>query len=334
MSKKINTTSIGLFIVTGVALGVIGLLLFSSSKMFSKTRDLIVYFSESLNGLNEGAPVKYRGVTIGSVKRVMIRFNQATNDQAMPVILEIQEKLVHERLGDEAGVVFYARLHGEQARAERIKQGLRASLQTESLVTGVLYVDMRMNPKATPPVFHQLTNIYNEVPSEPTQIQQLFENLGSLDLKSLQTNVNNLIIRLDTTVGQLKMADINAGVTNLLGSVNRLVTDPDITNALASVRPTLDQYRELGAKVTSKVDPLADSITNSLAEADRALAQIRGAGANLRTMLAPDSPVLNELDRTLEQLAAAGQSIASLADFLKQHPNALIAGRKLPKQQP
>ena len=73
MSKKINTTSIGLFIVIGVALGVTGLLLFSSSKLFSRTHEFIVYFDESLNGLNEGAPVKYRGVTIGSVKRVMVQ---------------------------------------------------------------------------------------------------------------------------------------------------------------------------------------------------------------------------------------------------------------------
>ena len=334
MSKKINTTSIGLFIVTGVALGVIGLLLFSSSKLFSKTREIIVYFNDSLNGLNEGAPVKYRGVTVGSVKRVMVRFNQATNDNAMPVILEIEDKLVHQRLGDAAGALYYARATEDQVRESRIKQGLRASLQTESLVTGVLYVDLRINPHAAPPVFHQLDKIYNELPSEPTQIQQLFENLGSLDIKSLQTNLNGLIIRLDTTVGDLKMADINAGVTNLLFSVNRLVTDPDITNGLAALRPTLDQYRELGAKITGKVDPLADSLTNSLAGADHALAQIRGAGENLRRVLAPDSPILGELDRTLAQLAAAGQSISSLADFLKEHPNALIAGRKLPKQQP
>ena len=56
-----------------MALGVTGLLLFSSSKLFTQTRDSIVYFNESLNGLNEGAPVKYRGVTIGSVKRVMVQ---------------------------------------------------------------------------------------------------------------------------------------------------------------------------------------------------------------------------------------------------------------------
>ena len=57
MSQKINTTTIGLFIVTGVALAVIGLLLFSSSRMFNKSHDFIAYFNESLNGLNEGAPV-------------------------------------------------------------------------------------------------------------------------------------------------------------------------------------------------------------------------------------------------------------------------------------
>ena len=329
MSKKINTTSLGLFIVAGVALGVTGLLLFSTSKLFSTTRDVIVYFNESLNGLNEGAPVKFRGVTIGSVKRVMVRFNQANNDYTMPVILQIEEKLVRERLGDRAGQMFLQR-----TTEERIKSGLRASLQTESLVTGVLYVDIRINPKAPPPVVHQLKKIYVEFPTEQTQFQQLFENLGSLDLKSLQTNLNGLIIRLDTTVGELKMGDINAGVTNLLASVNRLVTDPDITNALAALRPTLDQYRELGAKVTSQVDPLVGNVTNTLAEANHALAQIRGAGENLRTMLAPDSPVRNDLDLALEQLAGAAQSISSLVDFLKQHPNALITGRELPKRKP
>jgi paraquat-inducible protein B len=195
-------------------------------------------------------------------------------------------------------------------------------------------VGIDMDPKASDPVFHQLEKRYPEVPTEPTKTQQLFNNLASLDIKSLQTNLTGLISQLRSTVDELKMADINAGVTNLLASVNRLVADPDITNALASVRPTLDQYRELGSKLTGKIDPLADSVTNSLAEANRALAQIRGAGENLRTMLAPDSPVRNDLDLALEQLAGAAQSISSLVDFLKQHPNALIAGRQLPKTKP
>jgi len=303
MSKKINTTSIGLFIVTGVALGVTGLLLFSSSKMFSRTYEQIVYFDGSLNGLHEGAPVKYRGVTVGSVKRVMVRFNQADDDHAMPVLIEIEDKLVHQVLGDKAGELFYARAAEEVVRLERIKAGLRATLQTESLVTGVLYVDIHTDPNASPAVFHQLKKIYPELPSEPTKIQQLFENLASFDINSLQTNLNGLIIRLDTTVGQLKMADINAGITNLLASINRLVANPDLTNSLAAIPPTL-------------------------AEANRALSQIRGASENLRTLIAPDAPLPHDLDQALHQLTAATQSLSVLLDFLKQHPNALITGRE------
>ena len=326
MSKKINTTSIGLFIVTGLALGVTGLLLFSSSKLFTHTKDAIVYFNESLNGLSEGAPVKYRGVTVGSVKRVMVRFNQASNDFAMPVLLELEEKLMQERMGDDAAIIFT-----ESALTERTKLGLRASLQSESLVTGVLYVDVRINTNAPPPFFHQLKKIYPELPTEPTQIQQLFNNLASLDIKSIERNLNTLLVRLDTTVSELKMAEISHGITNLLTSVDRLASSPDITNALAELRLTLDQYRELGVKLTSKVDPLSDSITNSLAEANRALVQIRGAGENARILLAPDSPFRNELDLALQQLASAAESISALVEFLKQHPNALISGRVTPK---
>ena len=329
MSKKANTTSIGLFIVTGLALGVIGLLLFSSLKTFSKTLDVIVYFNDSLNGLREGAPVKFRGVTIGSVKRVMVRFNQAPDDFALPAICAIEEKLVRERLGEGSAEFFTSR-----AMEERIQAGFRASLQTESLVTGVLYIDTRFNPKAPPPVFHQLEKIYPEIPTEPTQIQQLFENLASFDIKSLQTNLNGLILRLDHTIGEFNASEINRGITNLLCSVNAFVTSADLTNALARIPPTLDQYRELAAKVTSKIDPLSDSITNTLVEAKRALGQMRGAGENLRLMLAPDSPVRNDLDLALAHLAGAAHSVSALADFLREHPNALIVGRRLPNQKP
>lgn len=328
MSKKINPTSIGLFIVTGVALGVAALLLFGSSKWFTHAREFIVYFDDSVNGLNEGAPVKFRGVTVGSVKRVMVRYNQATNDNAMPVILEIQDALIRERL-EEADTVF-----SEGSLMARIKAGLRASLQTESLVTGVLYVDIRPNPKAPPAVFHQLEKRLPEIPTEPTDIQRLFDNLASLDVKSIETNLNSLLVRLDSTVGSLRMAEISHEITNLLASVNRLVTDPDLTNGLAGIRPTLDQYRELGARLTDQVDPLAYRLTNLLAGADRAVAQFRGAAENLRTLLAPESALRGGLDQTLTDLGAAAQSINALVDFLKRNPNAIIVGRDLiPKKQ-
>ena len=329
MSKKVSTTSIGLFMVTGFALGVGGLLLFSSSSLFSHTQDQIVYFDNSLSGLNEGAPVKYRGVTIGSVKRVMIRFNQAPNDFSLPVIIELEDQLLRERLGDEGTHEF------SQASMERdVRRGLRATLQTDSLLTGVLYIGLDVQPDAPPPVFHQLEKVYVEVPSKPTQTQELMTNLASLDIKGIEKNLNALLVSLNTSVSDLQLGEVRAEVTNVLRSADRVLSAPEIKSDLVALRATLDQYRVLAQKLNSRVDPLADSVTNTLAEADRALTQARGAAENLRIQLGPDAPLPANLDQTLRQLSEAVQSLSTLLELLEQHPNALISGRQNPQEKP
>jgi paraquat-inducible protein B len=329
MSKKISTTTIGLFIVVGVALLVLGLLLFSSSNLFSRTQDGIVYFDKSLNGLEEGAPVKYRGVTVGSVKRVMIHFNQAPDDYALPVIIEVQRKLVLGRFGDESMLAFTP-----ESMEGRVRNGLRATLQTESLVTGVLFVGLDFEPNAPPPVFHQLEKIYVEIPSEQTDVQQLMNNIASLDLKSIERNLNALLINLNSSINSLHTAQIHDDITKMLGSVDRLLSSQDLKSDLAAVHTTLDEYRLLGGKLNNRVEPLADDFTKTLAEADRALTQVRGAAQNVRIQLAPDAPLPNDLDQALRQLSDAVQSLSSLLDLLKQHPNALITGREKLEKKP
>src|SRR4051812_25761082 len=97
MSKKANPTVIGLFFVFGLALGIAGLLLFSSRARFHPKQKSILYFDAALKGLNAGAPVKFRGVTIGSVSELLIRHNQAPDDYAMPVIIAIDKKLAQSK---------------------------------------------------------------------------------------------------------------------------------------------------------------------------------------------------------------------------------------------
>src|SRR4051794_22815455 len=162
MSKKANPTFIGLFILVGLALGVGGLLLFSSSKLFTRTKDYIVYFNVSLNGLNEGAPLKLRGVTIGTVKRVMIHYNQADDDTAMPVIVALQENLLTSRLGSKSSELIQRGLEG------KVSSDFRARLKAESLLTGVLYIDVEQVSNAPPAVYHELEKIYPEIPTRPT----------------------------------------------------------------------------------------------------------------------------------------------------------------------
>src|SRR5262249_23319070 len=136
-----------------------------------------------------------------------------------------------------------------------IHHGFRARLDAESLVTGILYIDLAMISNAPPPQYHQVTPEYQEIPTMPTEVQQLLSNLAHFHVGRLQENLNKLLTQVDSKLAELNVADINAGITNLLGSANRLVTSEDLTSSLASLRQTLDRAHILVKHVDNYVDP-------------------------------------------------------------------------------
>lgn len=327
MSKKVNPTAVGLFIMIGLALGVGGVILFGSWKMFTKTEKYILYFNASVKGLNPGAPVRFRGVTVGSVVETLIHHNQAADDTDMPVIIEVDETLVQKKTDRSIS------LSEDTSLGKLIKLGMRGELQAQSLLTGVLYVELDMHPHAPPAKFHQVKPEYKEIPTIPTQIQALIENLADIDFKKTMDQLSTVLTRLDTSLSGLKVTDINNGLTNLLVSVNRVVQSPSLTNSLSSFHRTLDEYRLLSETVRAKVDPLANGADATLKQAQATLAELRQSLQNVRDMLAPQAPLRRDLAVTMDEVAEAARSLRALADFLNRNPNALLSGRKPPEQK-
>ena len=324
--KTSNPTALGVFLVIGLALGVAGVLIFSSGNLFHQQQKSILYFDGSLKGLNSGAPVKFRGVTIGKVDQVLIRHNQARDDYAMPVIIAVDKKLVQAKSDVNLQIDNQALLN------ENIRRGFRGRLDAESLVTGVLYVSLDIISDAPPPVVHQLRPEYSEIPTMPSQVQRLLDHLEQLDLPGISAKLSALLTRLDTSLGHLDLPQINAGVTNLLGAANHLLTTPDLTNSIAAARRTLENAQALLARIDGRVDPLADSLTNTLFEAQKTLADVRRGAQHLSDLLGPDNSFGSDLTQALEQVGNAGRAVADLAEFLQRNPNALLAGRKKPKE--
>jgi len=278
--------------------------------------------------LNPGAPVKFRGVTIGKVAEVLIRHNQASNDLSMPVIVSIDKKLAQSKSDEQLEI-------GSEARLSLlIQQGFRGGLDAESLVTGVLYVALDIVPNAPAPQFHQLTPEYQEIPTMPTPIQQLLANLAHLDIGGLPQKLNTLVTRLDTILGQLNVAELNAGATNLLGAAYQLLSTLDLTNSIIAVKRTLNNAEALLKRIDGRVDPLADNITNTLYDAQKALADLRLGIQNFAGLLGPDASFRSDLRQALEELSHASRAIADLAEFLQHNPNAVLSGRKRPKAEP
>lgn len=328
MSKKANPTIVGFFVVVGLALAAGGVVLFGSAGWFAPTEQYILYFDASLLGLNPGAPVKFRGVTIGSVKDVLIRFQQAEQDLHMPVIIEINEDLMQAKSDRTIRLDDTGRIN------ELIERGLRARLQAQSLVTGLLFVELEVIPGAPPPVFHQQKKVYKEVPTISTDIQQLLSNLAQLDIKELSDKLTSILDKLDTSLGELQVREISQGITNLLVSVRALVVSPDMTNSLAAVASTLEEYRHFAETLRSKVDPLSGQAASTLEETRRTLAELRMGTQDLRDLVAPEAPFRTELVQALDQLGHAAKSLADLAEFLNRNPNAILSGRKPPQPAP
>jgi len=318
MSKKANPTVIGMFIVTGVVLGVIGLIVFSSGNLFSRKQKYILYFDGSVKGMNKGAPVQLKGVTIGVVVDVYISHNQKPGDNSSPVIIEVDEAMLRERTDARVNI-------GDKQKVdELVAKGLRGKLDAASFVTGVLMVQLDFEAHPSPPVYHQIKPEYIELPTEPTTIEVLLANLAKVDIKGMAEKLDSILARLDTTLGDLNVKAINAGITNLLASLDRTINSPELSNSLTSLHRTLDNFGALAKNID----------TNTLVQVQATLTDLRVAVQGISTMVAPDAPVQTELAGALQQLSNAARSITELTEFLKRNPDALITGRNPPKEKP
>src|SRR4029434_9588170 len=108
-------------------------------------------------------------------------------------------------------------------------------------------VGLEMVPNAPPPVFHQLKPEYDEIPTLPSEVEQLMATLphllgalAHLDVCGLSEKLSSVLTRADTSLSQLSIPEINAGVTNLLTAANNVVANPNLTNSFAALKQTLN----------------------------------------------------------------------------------------------
>ena len=322
MSKKANPTLIGVFITVALALAVAGILYFSSSRLFTNTTEYILYFDASLTGLDAGAPVKFRGVTVGAVKEVLIHHNQEPNDSALPVIIEINEDEMSEKMDLEFNG------SGETRMKQYIQRGLRARLESQSFLTGLLYVNLENLPEA-PARYHQLKAARMEIPTAPNQLQVFVEDFAEIAQK-----LNTVLGKLDVSLGELQTKELSHGLTNLLASLNRVTASPELTNTLTSAHQTLDELRGFLNELRPELDALAVSAEKTIQQSGATLGELRDGVQDIRDVLAPRGALRRDLASALEEVAEAARSISSLAEFLNQHPNALILGRGASEPKP
>jgi len=322
MSKKANPTAVGLFDVIGMILLIAGIISFSSFKIKGVTQQFVLYFDSSVKGLSVGAPVTHRGVKIGTVTHMQLRFNQAADDFDVPVFIELNHNLLESQSDRDVD------LADEELLDNLVAKGMRAVMEASSFVTGQLYVELSLIPDALPPVFHQIEPIYLEIPTAPTKIQSLMTNLSSMDVKGLSEQLTSVLSILETNIEAANIGGISKGLTEVLAAIDRKLNDPTLSNAVKTTDATLKDFKETSKVLRAEVVSVSHNIQSALKEIDGTMIEIREGVADIRHTISADNALAFQLRAALEQLAKASNSISELTDFLILHPNALISGRK------
>ena len=323
MSQKISPTLIGAFVVGAVALLVIGVVAFGSGQLFRKTQQFVLYFDGSVNGLHMGAPVKFKGVEIGSVKDIKLEMGLGNQVHDIPVIIEIDLKKVIRR-----GVTIEKAMDPNTIR-EFVTQGLRGQLQTESLVTGVLYVALDWFPE-TPLRFVQPAGAhfqYEEIPTVPTELEQAHEALVRVVKKIDDIDFKRLIDSLAKTsdgVGQLVSVNSPA-LKSILQSMDQ---------AMPQLHGAISDFRKLTTTADHNIENVSGDLHQTLTAAQSAIDQIAATMKEAQTTIVsvratvdPNSPTIYELTKSLREVSGAASSLRLLADSLDHNPQAVVLGK-------
>lgn len=267
--------------------------LFATRDEAMKNRDTIsqsfaLIFKESVRGLSPGAPVDFRGLTVGEVSGIHVTHDARTKEVNMLVEMRIYPERLRSRVvGRVPDPKEYSGVLNDM-----VANGLRAQLTSGNLLTGQLIVALDFFPNAP----KEKVNWAMSPPQFPTTPGSLVE---------LQATLMRILKKLD----KLPLDEVVG----------------DVRQAVQTLDATLKDADQLIRNVDKDILP---GIGMTLEEARKTLDEGRKTLSAAKQTLSADAPLQHDLRTTLRELGRTAQSLRLLTDYLERHPESLIRGKQ------
>ena len=313
MAKKVNRKMIGGFVVVAVGILAASIAILGSGDMFRERIQFVLYFEDSIKGLNAGAPVLTKGVKTGTVKQILVRTFMDDLTSTVAVFIEIYpESFVVVTPSDQ-------HLNPLDSLPELINNGLRAQLVSQSMVTGQLSIEFVMRPD-TPANLKKLDEGILEIPTIPSTLSKLEKQLQQIDIEEMYLRLTSILDSVDSSLKNLNFETTGSELNSLVGDIRQLVNNMDremkslaenLNGAVSDskgvmveihneIKPlaektneTLVEIGEMVRTVDAKVEPLEQSIADALQAAT-------AASLSVNELVGETSPTRDNLDRALE----------------------------------
>lgn len=311
--KKANPALIGGFVLGAMLLAAMAVIYVGGSDIFVRKRHAVIYFSGAVTGLSVGAPVNFRGVRVGQVDDIRVQFDAKTLAARIPVYVTITPNRMRMSGGDVSDVPF----------EDFIKNGLRAKLAVQSLVTGQLAVELDFRPN-TPMLLVGNDPKANEIPAVRSDFDVFRDQLSEVPLGQTVQELRDTMaaVRQVAATANTELTSTADSARQTAETLNREIAKLEFETAR-----TLGSVRKLSDDLDQQVVTLSPQLRDTLTAAQHALEHADATLAHTAQVTAPGAPERADLEEALHNLAIASEAMRSFAETIDRNPQAVITGR-------
>jgi len=331
---KANPTVVGAFVIGAIALIIGGVLAFGAASMFARNVPVVMYFSDSVEGLDAGSPIIFRGVQLGTVTGVTavvqpdLSINIVVAGDLLPSSLKLAQGMELPQTGGKL--------------QDFIAKGLRAQLQTQSLLTGQKLVALDFMPDQ-PAVLRgdgkgpaEIPTVESEFDVYKAEIADILKKIDALPLDQLIAQAMLTVEEFGTTANTATnfMVEIQGETEAALDRIDAMLARAEESGLIDNANTTIVDIGKLATNADASLAEMSDEAKAAVASFEQASTALQAALATAQGVMDPDSEMsraaintMNDLSIALRDGASAANSIRVLADYLANNPDSVLFGK-------
>jgi len=344
--ENISYFKLGLFVISATVIGIIGVVVLGGGKFFQKKNIVETYIDESVQGLDVGSPVKFRGVLVGNVEEISLTGAEySTSHSYVLVRVGISRNVFHFPLTDPEDPAFLA----------EVKRGLRVRLAPQGL-TGQAYLEADyLDPKENPPLAIDWTPKYAYIPSARSRITQfsdaierILRNVEQVDIRRLVGTMESSIKTINKLASGANLDKISTQAVALLAEVRdtnrqlrKFVEAPELNRAVKDAAVATSTARQILERADKPLTQLVNDLPRALESINQLVQRLNDVSAGLPETNVQFRQTLGRLNgliagqqqnikSTVENLRSMSESMQEILDNLKSYPSQTLFGAPPP----
>jgi phospholipid/cholesterol/gamma-HCH transport system substrate-binding protein/paraquat-inducible protein B len=344
--NKLSYFKIGLFVISATVIAVIGVVVLGVGTLFQRKTLVETYIEESVQGLDIGSPMKFRGVLVGKVDEITLtNVEYPTRRRYVLVRVNISSNVFQFPLGNP----------GDPGLTRELERGFRVRLAAQGL-TGVAYLEADyLSPERNPPLEIDWRPTYPYIPSARSRIVQLSDslerilrNIEDINIPQLTSSVEQSLAAMTKLAEGANLEKIGTQANALLNELRdtsrqlrNLVGNPELQAALADASAAAGSARRIIEKAEQPLDQMLADLPRASESLDRLVKRLDSVSADLPETSAQVRQTIQRLNRlissqqqdiekTVDNLRSISENMKELTDSSVKYPSQVLFGTPPP----